>query len=128
MVRPADISPLAVNLRTSSHSALADEPERLGGKDAGPNPFDFLHFGLGSCTAITLRYYARKHDIPLDDFEVSVSSRRNEAGELIIDKQIVFDSRLAEDQIEKLTAASKRCPMHRDLQRGITIETSISIC
>ena len=55
------------------HRLLADEPVSLGGTDAGPAPFDFLMAGLGACTAMTLRMYAKRKGLPLTRISVSLS-------------------------------------------------------
>ena len=125
LISPDDASPLAVNMQTSDHILTADEPRRLGGQNAGPNPYDFLHSGLGSCTAITMRYFAKKNAIPLDDFHVIVSSRRNAAKDLVLTKELIFDGDQSDEIIDQLVGASKRCPMHKDLIRSIEIETVI---
>ena len=125
LISPDDASPFAVNMQTSDHELTADEPPRLGGKNAGPTPYDFLHSGLGSCTAITMRYYAKKNSIPLDDFHVIVSSYRNAERDLVLVKELVFDGGQSDEIVDQLIAASKRCPMHKDLIRSIDIETTI---
>ena len=124
-ISPDEASPMAVNMKTNKHILLADEPKNLGGNDVAPSPYDYLHSGLGSCTAITLRFFARKNDIKLEDFHVTVTSRRDDNKNLIIDKELIFHDDLTEEEIETLVTISKKCPMHRDLLRSIEINTVV---
>lgn len=38
---------------------IVDEPERLGGTNAGANPLEYFLGALSACTSIVLRYAAR---------------------------------------------------------------------
>ena len=127
LVTPDDASALAVAMQTNKFDLLADEPKRFGGNDQAPDPYAFLHSGLGSCTAITMRFYAKKHKLSLKDFHVVVSSRRDEARQLVIDKELIFHGDYSEEQINNLVAASKKCPMHKDLARAVEINTTVTI-
>jgi len=55
------------------HRFLADEPESIGGFDAGPGPYEFLGAALGACTSMTIRMYADRKQLPLDRVTVEVS-------------------------------------------------------
>ncbi|MEM1358487.1 MAG: OsmC family protein [Bacteroidota bacterium] len=43
----------------------ADEPEKVGGNDYGPGPYELVSAGLGACTAMTVQMYARRKKWPL---------------------------------------------------------------
>ena len=58
------------------HQLLADEPVEVGGMDTGPNPYEFLSAGLGACSAMTIRLYARRKAIPLTHVAVDVRHDR----------------------------------------------------
>ena len=47
------------------HRLFADEPVAVGGSGTGPDPYDSLAVALGACTAMTMRMYARRKDLPL---------------------------------------------------------------
>ena len=63
---------LAQKIQIGKHELVADEPSSLGGGNAGPTPYGYLLAALGSCTAMTLRMYARRKGWPLDDAVVTL--------------------------------------------------------
>ncbi|MGB0905338.1 MAG: alpha/beta fold hydrolase, partial [Mangrovicoccus sp.] len=58
------------------HHALADEPLAYGGTNKGMSPYGFLAAGLGACTSMTIRMYARRKEWPLDHVTVEVSHEK----------------------------------------------------
>ena len=44
----------------TQHQWKSDEPEDLGGKNAGPTPVELLLSALASCKLITVRMYAER--------------------------------------------------------------------
>ena len=53
-------APYRVDIVAGDHTRVADEGSELGGRDAGPAPFDLVLSGLAACTLITLRMYAER--------------------------------------------------------------------
>ena len=55
------------------HHLLADEPLSYGGTDLGLTPYQLLSSGLGACTNMTIRMYARRKKWPLTHITVDVT-------------------------------------------------------
>src|SRR6478735_12619521 len=59
------------------HQLTADEGAELGGKDAGPAPYDLLTSALGACTVITLRMYAERKQWPVTSVQADIHFTRS---------------------------------------------------
>ncbi len=58
------------------HAFAVDESEALGGEDSGPTPHDLYDAALGACKALTVLWYAKRKQIPVEDIEVFYRARR----------------------------------------------------
>jgi len=123
-------------VRAGRHALVADEPESVGGDDAGPTPYDYLLAGLGSCTGMTLRMYADRKDWPLDEATVHLSHEKvhaedcdhceTEEGKVDhIQRDIELDGDLTAEQRERLLEIANKCPVHRTLHSEIDVETAL---
>jgi putative redox protein len=70
IVEDRNIGPFAETVRVGTHVLSADEPVASGGTNTGPGPYDYVLAGLGACTAMTLRMYARQKNWPLQKVRV----------------------------------------------------------
>ena len=61
-----------VDVRTPTHAFTVDEPPTLGGGGSAPNPVEYALASLGSCQAITYRFWAAQLGIPFDKLAVRV--------------------------------------------------------
>ena len=61
-----------VDIRTGAHTFKVDEPAALGGADAAANPVQYALASLGSCQAITYRFWAARLGISFDKLTVRV--------------------------------------------------------
>jgi putative redox protein len=115
-----------------AHHALADEPEAHGGTDRGMSPYGFLAAGLGACTSMTIRMYARRKGWPLDHVSVDVCHDKVHAqdadsgGTARADRflrTVRLDGDLSDEQRARLIEIADRCPVHRTLEHSAVIET-----
>ena len=109
---------LTRSIAVGPHSLTADEPEPLS-SDRGPTPGELLLAALGSCTSMTVRAYADRHQWPLDRIDVEVGF--GAGGQIVKDVRLTGD--LESSQSERLLAVSERCPVHRLLTGDVTIVT-----
>jgi putative redox protein len=106
---------------------LADEPPEVGGLGSGPTPYDLLAAGLGACTAMTLRMYARRKKLPLDHVTVTVghSRRRGTEPADLFTRRLLLTGDLTGEQQQRLVEIADRCPVHRTLERGAAMDTGL---
>ena len=117
------------------HHTLADEPKAYGGGNKGMSPYGFVSAGLGACTSMTIRMYARRKGWPLDHVRVDVSHEKVHAqdaggnsGERIdgFKRAITLEGDLTADQRQKLLEIADKCPVHRTLERANQVTTILT--
>jgi len=122
-----------VRLSARHHSWRGDEPSSHGGTDTGPTPYEQLLGALGTCTALTLRMYARHKSLPLESVEIRYRFTRELPADCpectetdlppdatldVIRAHVVLRGDFNEAQRERLRQVAGRCPVHRTLEGG----------
>ncbi len=111
------------------HIMLADEPESMGGGDAGPAPFDFLMAGLGACTSMTLRMYAERKGLALTGISVVLNHDKTEVDGIQrnrISRQITLEGNLSDAERQRLLEIAEKCPVHRALSQSFVLESQLA--
>jgi len=139
VVRVSEFNPggFRQDIRTGDgHQLTADEPLQYGGTNKGPTPYGLLAAGLGSCTSMTIRLYARRKGWQLDDVSVDVSHQKThatdceecEAGNAKIDRfdrSIRLRGDLTREQMARLVEIADKCPVHRTLEASSVVSTKL---
>ncbi|APD07818.1 hypothetical protein UJ101_02318 [Flavobacteriaceae bacterium UJ101] len=106
----------------------ADEPKELGGENLFATPSQYLLGSLGSCTAITLRMYAKRKEWDLG--EITIALRFVDQlveGKTIrtIEKKLNFSNgeNLEEKQIKRLYTIAEKCPVAKIIKGETKIIT-----
>jgi len=115
------------------HHTLADEPLSYGGSNQGMTPYQFVAAGLGACTSMTIRMYARRKGLPLEHVSVDVSHDRVHAQDASgtntpldqFTRHITLIGDLNAAQRAKLLEIADKCPVHRTLERSSHIATEL---
>jgi uncharacterized OsmC-like protein len=77
-----------VDITTGTHSFKVDEPPALGGADAAANPVQYALASLGSCQAITYRFWAAQLGVKLDSITVRVEGDLDLRGFFGVDDRV----------------------------------------
>lgn len=113
----------AQRIATSAHELKSDEPERRGGTNTGPSPFELMLSSLGACTAITLRMYAERKQWNLGVIDVKLRLLKDGEEPLRIERKISVTENVDAERQAKLLEIADKTPVTRALAAGVPIRT-----
>ncbi|GAA6201163.1 alpha/beta fold hydrolase [Aquicoccus sp. SU-CL01552] len=118
-----------------THHLLADEPRGVGGTDRGLSPYGLVSAGLGACTSMTIRMYARRKGWPLTGVSVDISHDKVHAEDAASNGQpgkidrftrkIRLTGDLDAEQRARLLEIADKCPVHRTLSHGAQVDSTL---
>jgi putative redox protein len=131
MVEESGEGPYGERVTIGPHVMRADEAHALGGQDAGPSPYEYVMAGLGACTAMTLRMYAARHNLPLQKVSVAVHHKKVASVEGAImsdrfERIIHLQGELTDAQRARLVEIADRCPVSQTLQHSSEVAASLA--
>ena len=99
-----------------------------GGEGSGPAPHDFYDAALGACKALTVLWYAKRRNIPVEGIEVAVErdASQERAGIYRLNAALTLTGDLSTTQREELLRAAQKCPVHK-LMTEVTTEISTTL-
>lgn len=132
-----DEKKFTTTLNAGKHELIADEPTSVeGGEDKGPNPYDYLLMSLGSCSVMTVKMYADRKGWELGEVYMELRHNKRHVEDCehcedsnskmdVIEKELIIEADLSDEQLDKLLDISKKCPVHRTLMGDIKIKSII---
>ncbi|WP_415898999.1 alpha/beta fold hydrolase [Neptuniibacter sp. QD48_11] len=136
-VSEADPDSFTQDISAAGHHIIADEPVSYDGNYLGSTPYQLVAAGLGACTSMTIRMYARHKKLPLEHVQVDVTHDKIHAEDCSSCEQsggkvdqfvrrITLTGDLSEEERQRLLDIADRCPVHKTLEGEINIKTALS--
>jgi putative redox protein len=107
------------------HRLVTDEPEHLGGGDAGPAPHELFPAALAACVSTTLVRYARTKGWDPGQVTVDVVyDHRSTPRTFSVAIEVTGD--LDDEQLARLDRVAAACPLRRSIETGIVFAERIT--
>lgn len=116
--------PLQQKLTAGNLHFLADAEVSKGGADTGPSPHEYLGAALAACTSMTLKMYAGRKEMKLENAIVTVDIERADEVETF-SRDIQLQGNLSAEEKERLLEIASKCPIHKALAGQIQIKTQL---
>jgi putative redox protein len=116
----------AQKIVSGEHNFTSDEPQRRGGTNTGPAPFDLMLGSLGACTAITLRMYSDRKQWNLGTINVALRLLKDGEDPLRIERSISVSEPVDVERQSKLLEIADKTPVTRALMTSLPIHTVLT--
>ena len=116
--------PLQQKLNTGDLHFVSDAYPASGGNGTGPTPHEYLGAALAACTSMTLKMYAGRKSINLENAIVTVDIQRLNDVETF-NREIQLHGNLSAEEKDRLMEIANKCPIHKALVGEIQIKTQL---
>jgi len=116
--------PLQQKITAGDLHFLSDAELSKGGGGTGPSPHEYLGAALAACTTMTLKMYAGRKAMPLENAIVTVDIERADDIEKFT-RDIQLIGSLSAEEKERLIEIADKCPIHKALAGQIQIKTQL---
>jgi len=125
------------DISVRNFSLIIDEPEKLGGTNAGPNPLEYELASLAGCLNVTGHLVAEEMGLTIGNFSLELSATLNparfmgrgeeeRAGFKEITVSVFLEHDGSEEAVQKwLRAVEERCPVSDNLSSGTTLSIAL---
>ncbi len=116
------------DIHIGQHHLATDVSVEEGGEASAPNPHDLYDAALGACTALTVLWYAKHKNIPVEDITVAVErdASQERSGLYRLSAVLTLTGDLSPGQRQELLRIAEKCPIHK-LMTGVTTEIATTL-
>ena len=118
---------LEFKIGVRGHGVTSDMSEKEGGRDAGPSPVELLAGSLGTCIAMMVQGYCRRHGYD-GDVEVSLTLELADGpkrvGGIVVDVEL--PETVPEDKREVIKRVAELCPVHETFRNPPRVDIDIT--
>lgn len=127
-----------VEITAGKHEFTIDEPPALGGENVGANPVEHLLAALAACQVITVKVWAAKLGLTVDDVKVELAGPIDLRGFFGVDAEVragfeeievttrIIGSEPAGAYAELVRKVEEHCPVLDNLTAGVPVRTTIT--
>jgi len=126
----------STSMKVGNHYMMADEPEKFGGNDFGPSPYDLVSAGLSACTAMTIQMYVKRKGWDLQNVEVHTSYSKSHAADCedcespgskidTFHRELKLTGNIDKKQTQRILEIADKCPVHKTLHSETQVITKI---
>jgi putative redox protein len=121
-------APMRHLIHVGQNSLASDLSVAEGGEGSGPNPHDLYDAALGACTALTVLWYAKRKNMPIEDIQISLErdASQERTGIYRLSAALTLTGDLSDAQRKELLGVGRKCPIHK-LMTEIMTEISITL-
>ncbi len=123
MIHLKGLHDFVVQSSVRSHCVQSDVSVANGGQDQAMSPHEILETALAACTSITVKMYAKRKGMKLDDVEVLVHTESEGKETSVISRKIKLIGALSDEESARLMEIADKCPIHKLLTSQISIPT-----
>jgi uncharacterized OsmC-like protein len=131
------INPTRIDVKARGFTIVVDEPEGLGGADAGPNPVEYELAALIGCLNVMGHLIAREMELDIGGMEIDAKGVLNtdklfgkktsdRAGYKEIVVNLNVQSSASQERLEAwLKSVEERCPVSDNLGQSTPVRLSV---
>jgi len=107
---------------------VTDQPKDGGGEDTAMTPTELFVASLGSCAAVYVLYFAKRHEVPVEGMTIEVDYTYAEKPRRVgsVDIRIKLPAPVPEHQRAALLRSAEQCLVHNSLRQPPQVTISLS--